>query len=144
MATLAERNGYTHEDLAKKLGKSRTAVTETLALHKMPKEVKTLCRLADISSKSLLIEIVRQSDPQKMIAMIERLTRDGHATRQQARQHAAHAKPSRGRPRAYVFSYRPPTKAFKLRLAFARGKVERAEIIAALEGIIAELRGERS
>ena len=29
---LAERCGYTHEDLARRLGKSRTSITESLAL----------------------------------------------------------------------------------------------------------------
>ncbi len=138
---LAERNDYTHEDLARHLGKSRTAITESLALHKMPPEVKNLCRLADISAKSLLLEIVRQSDPEKMIAMVERLTRDGAvATRQRARDEASTRKAQRGRPKAFVFSYRPPTKAFNLRLQFSRGQVERSEIITALEGILADLR----
>lgn len=139
---LADRNELTHEDLARRLGKSRTAITESLALHKMPPEVKNLCRLADISSKSLLLQIVRESDPEKMVALIERVTRDGHATREKARQQsaAAVAKGRRGRPRAFVFNYRPSTKAFNLKLAFSKGQVERTEIIAALEGILQELR----
>ena len=58
--------------LAKKLGKSRVAVTESLALQAMPDEIKNLCRLADITSKSLLLQIVRQGDPEKMAALIER------------------------------------------------------------------------
>src|ERR1700688_1702056 len=33
---LAERCGYTHEDLARRLGKSRTSITESLALVGMP------------------------------------------------------------------------------------------------------------
>jgi len=138
---LASRGGLTHEDLAKRLGKSRTAITESLALHKMPAEVKNLCRLADISSKSLLLQIVRLGDVPKMTAMIEKITRDGNATREKFRKEAP-AKPQRGRPRAYVFRYRPPTKAFKLQLSFARSQVERGEIITALETIIQELRQE--
>lgn len=142
MSTLADRNDYTHEDLARRLGKSRTAVTETLAIQKMPEEVKHLCRLADISSKSLLVEIVRQADPQKMTAMIERITRDGHATRQRARAEASRTGQKRGRPKSFVFNYRPPTKAFNLRLAFAKGSAKRDEIIGALESILADLRAQ--
>jgi ParB family chromosome partitioning protein len=111
---VAEKQGLTHEDLARRLGKSRTSITETLAINKMPEDVKTLCRLADISSKSLLLQIVRESTPGKMMALIERITRDGAApTRQAARQ--ATAKPKRGRPRAYTFNYKAPTKAFNPR-----------------------------
>jgi ParB family chromosome partitioning protein len=141
LSGLADRCGYTHEDLAKRLGKSRTSITESLALATMPAEVRNLCRLADISSKSLLLQIVRQQSPEKMTALIEQLTREnqgGGVTRQQARK--ALAKPKPGRPKAFVFQYRPPTKAFNLRLQFKRNDVDRTEIIAALETIIADLR----
>lgn len=139
--TLAERCGYTHEDLARRMGKSRTNVTESLALAQMPTEVRNLCRLADISSKSLLLQIVRQQDTQKMIALIERLTRDGGGaavTREQARKVAAKPKP--GRPKAFVFKYLPPAKTFSLKLQFKKSEVDKTEVIAALEGIIADLR----
>ena len=142
MHALAERCSYTHEMLARRLGKSRTSITESLALQAMPEEVKNLCRLADISSKSLLLQIVRQSDPQKMVALVEQISRDGGATRQQVRQ--ATAKPKAGRPKAYVFSYRPPTKAFKLNLRFSKSRVDRDEIITALQAIIEELKSSRS
>ncbi|MCX6539437.1 MAG: ParB/RepB/Spo0J family partition protein [Acidobacteria bacterium] len=136
---VADKQGLTHEDLARRLGKSRTAITETLAINKMPEEVKTLCRLADITSKSLLLQIVRESDPRKMMALVERITRDGAApTRQRARE--AVAKPKRGRPRAFTFNYKAPTKAFKLRMTFSKHAVERSEIISALERILDELR----
>jgi len=141
LASLASRCGYTHEDLAKRLGKSRTSVTESLALADMPQDVRNLCRLADISSKSLLLQVVRQQTPQKMIALVEQLTREGREggpTREQARKVVA--KPKFGRPKSYVFKYHPPTKAFNLSLKFKRSEVDRTEVIAALEAIIAELR----
>jgi ParB family chromosome partitioning protein len=140
MASLADRSGYRHEDLAKRLGKSRTSVTESLALAEMPAEVRNLCRLADISSKSLLLQIVRQQTPEKMVAFVERLTRAGAegVTREQARKVAAKPKP--GRPKSFVFQYRPPTKSFNLRLQFRKADVDRTEVIEALEGILSELR----
>lgn len=141
LASLTERCGYTHEDLAKRLGKSRTSITESLSLAEMPTDVRNLCRLADIASKSLLLQVVRQQSPQKMIALVEQLTRegqDGPITREQARKVVA--KPKFGRPRNYVFQYRAPTKTFSLRLQFKKSDVDRTEVIAALEGIIAELR----
>lgn len=141
MASLASKCGYTHEDLAKRLGKSRTTITESLALAEMPTEVRNLCRLADISSKSLLLKVVRQQSPEKMIALIEQLTRESQGagvTREQARKATARPKP--GRPKAFVFQYRPPTKTFNLRLQFKKSDVDRAEVIEALEAIIKELR----
>lgn len=135
---LAQKCRYTHEDMARKLGKSRTSITESLSLNNMPEDVRNLCRLADISSKSTLLQIVRQADPQKMLALVERLTSHGTATREQVRRETA--KPSSTRPQPFVFEFRPPTKAFDLKLKFRKGAVEKAEIIDALENIIRELR----
>lgn len=50
---------------------------------------------------------------------------------------------SEGAHALYVFNYRPPTKAFKLHLSFAKSQVDRKEIISALEAIIQDLRKER-
>jgi ParB family chromosome partitioning protein len=138
---LAERCGYTHEDLARRLGKSRTSVTESLALNGIPEEVRNLCRLADITTKSLLLQIVRQETPQKMTALIEKIASQGGATRQQLRE--ATAKPKPGRPKHYVFAFRPESKAFNLKLSFNKGRASRDEVIEALEAILRDLRKAR-
>jgi ParB family chromosome partitioning protein len=135
---LAHRCRYTHEDMARRLGKSRTAITEALSLNNMPEEVRNLCRLADITSRSTLLQIVRQADPQKMLALVERLASEGQATRAKVRQETA--KPTAGRGRPFVFAFKPPTKQFDLRMSFRKGKVEKQEIIEALETILRDLR----
>jgi len=139
---LAQKCDYTHEDMARKLGKSRTAITESLSLNNMPDEVRNLCRLADITSKSTLLQIVRQSDPKKMMALVERLVNGGNGvTRQDVRKETARGKS--GRPKPFVFAFRPETKQFNLRMSFRKGRVDKSEIISALEGIIKELRASR-
>jgi ParB family transcriptional regulator, chromosome partitioning protein len=142
LQSLASRCGYTHEDMARRLGKSRTSITESLSLNHMPDEVKNLCRLADISSKSLLLEIVRQGDPQKMVALIEKLSRDGGVTREAVRKEKEIAKPKAGRPKHYTFSYKAPTKAFNLQLRFTKSRVDKDEVIEALQAIIKELKSQ--
>jgi ParB family chromosome partitioning protein len=138
---LAESYGYTHEAMAERLGKSRTSITEMLSLSAMPDEVRHVCRLADIHSKSLLLQIVRQGDPQKMVALVQRLQHDGHATRADARRLAKQgkAKAGKGRPRHYVFKYEPREKSFALSLQFRKANVPREEIVRALQAIIEDL-----
>jgi ParB family chromosome partitioning protein len=138
---LAEGCGYTHEDLARRLGKSRSSVTESLSLNAIPEEVRNLCRLADISSKSLLLQVVRQNTPEKMTALIEKIASQGGTTRQQLRD--AVAKPQAGRPKHYVFAFKPPTKAFNLKLSFNKSRASRDEIIDALEAILKDLRSKK-
>jgi ParB family chromosome partitioning protein len=142
LQSLATRCGYTHEDMARRLGKSRTSITESLSLNNMPDEVKNLCRLADIASKSLLLEIVRQGDPQKMVALIEKISRDGGATREAVRREKETARAKAGRPKHYTFSYKAPTKAFRLQLRFTKARVDRDEVIEALQAIIKELKSQ--
>ena len=138
LQALCQKAGYTHERLAQKLGKSRTVITESLSLNQMPESIKQLCRLADISSKSLLLQVVRQSDPEKMIALVEKISSQGGATRDEVRKATAKAKP--GRPKAFTFNYKPKHKGFAMRLSFRKGSVERTEVISALEAILDDLR----
>lgn len=135
--TLAQKFGHTHAELARRIGKSRTSITESLTLHSMPDEIKQLCQLGNILSKSLLLEVVRQRTPQAMTELIAQLSRDGAATRKQAR--AARRQPGR-RVKPFIYSYAAPNKTFNLRLAFRKSRVPRHELIGALEQIIEQLR----
>ena len=139
LAALAERFQCTHEQLAKRLGRSRASVTESLSLNAMPEEVQRLCRLAGITSKSILLEIVRQRNPEAMAAFVEQITRDVGGTRRRARE-AAGRRGARGRTRPFVYRYASPNRTFSLRLAFRKTRVPRDQLIAALEGIIDDLR----
>lgn len=141
MKALADHHGYTHERLAEMLGRSRSSITETLALTAIPEDIRHRCRLADIQSKSLLLQIVRQPSPQKMAELIERLQAEG-ATRVQARRLARSEKPRaiRGRPRQFVFHYQPREKSFSLVLKFKKSQVPREEILRVLQAILEELR----
>jgi len=137
---LAQKCDYTHEDMARKLGKSRTSITESLSLNHMPNEVRSLCRLADIASKSTLLQIVRQADPKKMLALVERLVSGGNVTRQDVRKETT---AKSGRPKSFIFAFKPQTKHFQLRMSFRKARVDKGEIISALEAIIKELRASK-
>lgn len=138
LQALAGRFQYTHEQLAQRLGRSRTSITESLALAAMPDDVRNICRLADVASKSLLLQIVRQSDPKKMMALVERITRSG-MTRAEVRR-AAPPRRTAARAKPFAYRYVAPSKAFSLRLQFRKSEVSQAELLEALEAIVAQLR----
>jgi ParB family chromosome partitioning protein len=144
LQALCQKAGYTHEKLAQKLGKSRTVITESLSLNQMPESIKQLCRLADISSKSLLLQVVRQGEPEKMAALVEQMSRGGGMTRQEVRETVKPKAPARGRPKSYTFTYKAPTKQFAFSLSFKKADVEQDEVIETLERILDELRSQRS
>jgi ParB family chromosome partitioning protein len=135
LLALTQRFGYTHEEVARKVGKSRTTVTEALSIAAIPEGVRELCRRADIASKSLLLEIVRQPDEGSMQRLAEQVSMRG-LTRDDARRErrATHSLKGRagGHTQPFTYRYVAPGKEYKLELRFRRNKVERAELAAAL------------
>ena len=136
--SLGDTFNYTHEELARRLGKSRTSITESLTVNSMPDTVKRLCRLAELQSKSLLVQVARQPDEKAMVRLVERIVRAGGITRAEARR--ATAVKARGRSKPYVFKYGAPSKGFRLQVNFRKAKVGKAELIRTLEGVIENLR----
>jgi ParB family chromosome partitioning protein len=142
LKALSERFGYTHEEIAKKVGKSRSTITEALSIAALPEDIRELCRHADISAKSMLLQIVRQPDERAMIAMINAiaghgLTREDARAVRKAQNVGDGSQPARVKP--FAFRFNSPNKEFKLEVKFARSEVDDRELIAALKAAITEL-----
>lgn len=132
LMVLVERFGYTHEEISRKIGKSRSSVTEALAIASLPLDIRELCRRADIGSKSLLLQVVRQSDKEAMESFVSRVSRQG-LTRDEARKVRSN-KQTRVQP--YVFRHQAPGREFTFELKFRRSQVEQDELIQVLETIL--------
>jgi len=137
VAALAERLELTHEELARRIGKSRVTITELFTLRAIPGEIKALCAEKGVLSKSQLLQVARQPSEAKMRAVIRGFAL-GMLSREQAREERHPAK----KPRHAVFRYVPPAKEFKLVLQFRKNAINREEIIQALKRIIATLESE--
>jgi ParB family chromosome partitioning protein len=77
LANLASRFGYTHEEISKKIGKSRSTVTESLTIAGLPSDIREKCREMDINAKSTLLEIARQFDEAAMHKFLKDLKEKG-------------------------------------------------------------------
>jgi len=135
---LSEHFRYTHEEIARKLGKSRTVITEALSLAKLPDEIIERCRHADISSKSMLLQIVRQDSTDEMHRLIDKIAGEG-ITREEARKFNREDKSRPRRRQNYVFRYRPDDKSYQVSLTFKKPEVDKTELIAALKALIENL-----
>jgi len=133
---LCDQFRYTHEEIARKLGKSRTVITEALSLNRMPEEIQERCRLADIISKSMLLQIVRLDTIEEMHKLIDKIAGEG-ITRDEARR--LNRPESTSRPRRYTFRYKPENEAFKMSLTFNKSEVEPTELISVLRKLVKEL-----
>ena len=135
---LAEQFAYTHEDIARKIAKARSSVTEILSLRNIPEHIRRTCVERGIVSKSLLLEIARQPTERKMEEMLERIVQGG-LTRDEARQERRDERTVGPRPQPFIFNFKPENEAFRLRVQFRKSSVSREELIATLRGILEEL-----
>lgn len=142
LAALCHRYGYTHEEVSKKVGKSRSTVTEAIALASIPEEVREECRRADINVKSLLLQIVRQPDTKTMLETI-RVLANRDVTRDEARAIIRERKQRDGGGgellKPFTFKYHLPTPNVKVEVRFSKAEVEKAEIVSVLRSILKEL-----
>jgi ParB family chromosome partitioning protein len=142
LRALCDRFGYTHEEAAQKVGKSRSTITEALSIATLPEDIRERCRRADINSKSLLLEIVRQPDDESMRKIAEEIVSRG-MTRDDARaSRRLHSTASeRAGATPYIFRYVSPNKEFRLELRFRRSNVENKDIIIALQEAVSKMGG---
>lgn len=156
LADLANRYGYTHDEIAKKIGKSRSTVTEAMAIAGLPNHVREKCLAAQITSKSTLLEISRQFDEEAMHQLLNNI-QNNSLRRQEIRQAIRPAKKtteSRGTgiespkstnnssTKTDIFRYMADNKEFTLEIKFNNlaATYNRQDVIKALEIALATIR----
>jgi len=128
LVALAKRFGYKHEEIARKLGKARTSVTETISIASIPPDVRDLCRRADIASKSMLLQVARQPTDEEMREFVCKIGAAG-LTRDQAREMR------QGKPhtvRNFSYQYDDPNNEWSLTIKFRRPEATNEELANAL------------
>lgn len=132
---LVDRFGYTHDEIAKRIGKGRTSITESLSIAGIPEDVREQCRHADITSKSMLLQVVRQPSDDDMRSFVEDVRSRG-LNREEARKLR-----SSGKEKAEGFSYRfaGPNHGWALTIKFRKSKVSKAELKDALNTTLSSL-----
>jgi ParB family transcriptional regulator, chromosome partitioning protein len=135
---LADQFDYTHDEIAKKIGRSRSSVTETMSLRVIPEEVRHTCVENGIVSKSVLLQVARQPTEKKMQEIVHRIVQ-GNLTRDEARKARKEEMESAPRPQPFVFDFEPEDGAFRIRLQFRKSHVSSEELAAALRTVLRRL-----
>ena len=86
---LAEAAGYTHQQLAQIIGKSRVTVTELLSLNELPDQIKEECRATDSASKTHLLQVLREPELEAQLSLWEGIKTGQFSTKQIRRDKAA-------------------------------------------------------
>jgi ParB family transcriptional regulator, chromosome partitioning protein len=130
---LKETREYTDEQLAKIIGKSRSSVTESLTLNRLPKAIKAECRTSDITSKSQLLEVIRVGSDEEMLTLWQTLKSGKVRTVRALRSHKTNAGNGRGRPKNYRFQHKPKGRQYQVIVTFSKSRATREEVSDALK-----------
>jgi ParB family chromosome partitioning protein len=151
LAALSSKFGYTHDEIAKKISKSRSTVTELLTVAGLPQHIRDRCRELNIASKSSLLEVARQFDEAAMVGFLdnygenkkikEAVKKNGSAVPVSANGEAAAARPAR-EPRS-GFRPRPDGAAFSVEVKFDDpSECSKRGVLQALKQAFEDLRNE--
>ena len=132
---LADHFDYTHDDIAKKIGRARSSVTETMSIRVIPDEIRRDCIDKGITSKSLLLQVSRQPTEKKMREMVQRIFQGG-LTRDEARRARKDETESAPRPQPFNFDFQSEDGSYRLKLQFRKSHVSDEELAAALRAIL--------
>lgn len=148
LVALNKSYGYTHDEIAKKINKSRSTVTESFAIARIPDTIRDRCRRGDITAKSVLLEIARQFDEPEMHDFLDKI-QSQKMSRQEIRQ-TARPKPvntqtvhkSTKNVKAvaatdisdgYVFDFSAPDASYELRIRFSNKEFDKKAVLKALK-----------
>jgi ParB family chromosome partitioning protein len=150
--TLIDKYGYTHEQVAGAVGRSRVTVTEALTMLRIPDAIRDLCRHADITAKGMLLEIARAGDAEAMEDLVREIVelrldraalrerRQGRPTSPEDVDDTADGESRPGSPKPFRFQFRNPDRSFSVSLAFrTETQPEPREVIEALRSLIRDL-----
>ena len=144
LAALCQRFGYTHGDVARKVGKSRSTVTEALSIAALPNVIRKKCRHADIGAKSLLLQIVRQPDIEAMHSILDEITtlglnRDGARAARRSKRENSPGHVLELKNKSFTYSYKAKSGEFLLEIRFKKNEIELQEIVDALNESLSEI-----
>lgn len=132
--SLAEIYGYTHEEIGKKIGKSRVTVSELIRITDLPVEIKQKCLELAINSKTFLLELTKIEDQEKMAEILSQYSENSFS-RDKIKQQR-----NKKDTKIFKFNFVSEDKNIKINFHCQQEKVDKENIIAVLERIILDIK----
>lgn len=139
LKALVELYGYTHQQIADRIGKARSTITEIINVSRIPLQLRNLCKKHGILSRSTLIEIAKLEKTEDMEKLINQIIERG-LKREDTRQLGKKIKGKIKKSGPFVFRFHPKDKKFLLKIEFKKENVSKEELIDILEDILNKLK----
>lgn len=152
LKSLSEIYGYTHQDIAQKIGKSRVTVTELIRVTDLPPNVIQQCVELNINSKTFLLELVKLEDVAEMLDVLKNyaekpFSRDKIKEKRKGEDDATvnnnNGNGSNSNGRGIKFQFTTEDKAIKIKFDIKSQDTDKSKIIEILEQLIADIREDK-
>ena len=148
LKALAEKFGYTQDEIAKKISKSRTTVTELMTVAGIPPHIREKCSAASIASKSSLLEVARQFDDEAMAKFVDSFglhVANRDEFRKAARAERAAPKPEEKTTGENIFKYQHASGDFNVQIKFKiSDQFTKTDVLKALKEAFDDVKADRA
>lgn len=154
LKSLNDIYGYTHQEIAQKIGKSRVTVTELIRITDLPPDILMQCSQLSITSKTFLLELVKMENEDEMLEILRDYSekpfsrdkikeiRKGEVEEEEAGTEEA-AEKERKPGSGFKFNFTTEDKAVKIKFDIKSGDTDKNKIIEILEKLIADIREDK-
>jgi ParB family chromosome partitioning protein len=144
LKSLSEIYGYTHQEIAQKIGKSRVTVTELIRITDLPPNVIQQCMELNIASKTFLLELVKLEDVEEMLEVLKNYS-EKPFSREKIKEKRKGEDESKEKPggSGLKFQFTTEDKAVKIKFDIKSKDTDKNKIIEILEKLIIDLREDK-
>lgn len=144
LKTLSDIYGYTHEEISKKLGKSRVTVTELIKTAQLDPEIQKECLRLNINSMTFILELAKIGNAREVLEILKQYEKqpfsreDLKQYRKSKTSEKKEEKPGVKKPMR--FSVVSEDKKIKINFNIQDTKVEKEQVIRILEEFLENLK----
>jgi ParB family chromosome partitioning protein len=135
--SLAEIYGYSHEEIAKKIGKSRVTVSELIRITDLPSDIKQKCLEMGINAKTFLLELTKLEDPEKMATILSQYSKKSFSRDEIKQQRKKQIS------KIFKFNFVSEDKNIKINFHCRPEMVDKENIITVLEKLILDIKEDK-
>jgi len=137
--------GYTHQEIAQKIGKSRVTVTELIRITDLPEEILERCMGLKINSKTFLQELVKLENSEQMKEMLDNYSEEPFSRDKikEKRKAQKEKKPTEKSVKTLRFNLTSEDKSVKIKFDIKSQAADKNKIIDILEKLVSDLKKDK-
>lgn len=143
--SFADIYGYTHQEIAQKIGKSRVTVTELIRITDLSEEILERCMELKINSKTFLQELVKLESIEQMKEMLDNYSEEPFSRDKikEKRKAQKEKKPAPESVKTFRFNLTSEDKSVKIKFDIKSQEADKNKIIDILEKLVSDLKEDK-